>query len=87
MRFREQNVLNFEQNFTEVCSRGFDNYLALVKTMAWRRISATPLSESLLIKFTDAMLIQFTDAYMQHWGGGGNRIKNLIKATIRQKHR
>ena len=35
-----------------------DNHQALVKIMAWRRLGDKPLSE--------LMLIQFTDAYMRH---------------------
>ena len=38
--------------------RPIDNKPALVQVMAWRRIGAKPLPET--------MLTQFTDAYMQH---------------------
>ena len=38
-----------------------DNTPALVLIMAWRRIGDKPLSEP--------VLIQFTDAYMRHLGG------------------
>ena len=37
-----------------------DNYPALVRVMAWRRIGNMPLPEP--------MLTQFTDAYMRHQG-------------------
>ena len=39
-----------------------NNNLALVQIMAWCRLGAKPLSEP--------MLIRFTDAYMRHYGGG-----------------
>ena len=40
-----------------------DNDAALVQIMAWHRIGGKPLSETILI--------QFTDVYMRHCGGGG----------------
>ena len=45
--------------FTEVHSKGpINNIPVLVQIMAWRLVGTKPLSEP--------MLIQFTDAYMLH---------------------
>ena len=41
-----------------------DNKPMLIEVMAWRRIGAKPLSESMLIPFTDAYLRYYAYVYM-----------------------
>ena len=58
MHFLEWKCLNFDENFTEICSLGIDNIPALVQIMAWRRPGDKPLSEP--------KLTRFAEAYMRH---------------------
>ena len=60
MHFHDWNILYFiDSNFTQFVSKGaIDNNPALVQVMAWRLFGAKPL--------TEPMLIQFTDAYIRH---------------------
>ena len=51
--------MNFDSNFTEFVPKGpINNIPALVQVMAWRRPGEKPLS--------DPMMVKFTDAYMRH---------------------
>ena len=48
--FFEWKCMNFDQDFTEVCSKGPINIItALVQIMAWRRPGYKPLSEPMMV--------------------------------------
>ena len=51
MYFLEWKCMNFDYNFTEVCSKGPINDIpALVQIMAWRRSGDKPLSEPMMVR-------------------------------------
>ena len=54
----EKHYISIKMALKFVPKSPIDNYPALVQRMDWRRISDKPLSQP--------MLIQFTDAYMRH---------------------
>ena len=54
----ESDTIPIQISLKLVPGRPIDNKPSLVQVMAWRRPGDTPLSEP--------MMIQFTDAYMRH---------------------
>ena len=61
MHFSEWKCINFDRDFIEIVPNcPTNNFPSLVQIMAWRRPGDKPLSEP--------MLVCFTDAYMRHRG-------------------
>ena len=52
MHFLEWRCINFNQDFTEICSKcSVNNFPSLVQITAWRRPGDKPLSEPVMVNF------------------------------------
>ena len=75
MHFLEWNCMNFDFNFTEVCSWGLiNNILALVQIMAWHQPGDKPLSEPMMVRLptqicvTRPQWVKWPFPYWVQWG-------------------